>query len=332
MVDYSAFQVGGDLQPLPTGGGNSLLRDADPALFFLLDYAAFVINTYPGPRLLQAATAAGATKITAAVAQKYPLLPQPEMLENQFSFPLLCIGRQRTTTRRKTAGWEDDRCIFELLYVLPPLNPGQAEQVLPIRKAIYDSLRKKVTQGYDPGYTPPGGSLGQSPWGQGFAGLEAIGFGHELNEAESATYGFLEGTGNLLFPCLRMIGYLLERDMYTPGQKFAGADIETDLLGTDGSLVANFDNLATQQAPTVTSLSVTTGTIAGGTAVTITGTLFLTGPQVFFGSAKATNVVWVSATSITCVTPPISGPGTVNVTVFNRDGQSGSIFNAFAYA
>jgi hypothetical protein len=331
MADYGPFIVGGDAQPLSTTSVNSLLRDSDPALFFCLDYFAFLITTYQGPRLLQAVAICGPSTIKAAVAQKYPLLPQPEFLENQFAFPLLCIGRTRTETRRKTIGWDDDRGLFDLLYVLPPLNPGQTEQLLPIRKAIYEGLRHKATQGFDPGYTPPGGTLGQSPWGLAFGAVESIGFGHDLNEAESATYGFLEGTGNLLFPCLRMTGYIIERDMYVPGQKFAGGDIEVDLLATDGSLFPNLINLATQQAPTVTSISPTTGTNAGGTAVTITGTLFLPGPRVLFGPYPATNVVWVNATTITCNSPSLSGGGVVSVTVQNRDGQAGSLQNAFTY-
>jgi len=331
MADYGSFNVGGDLEPLSSTSTNSLLQDADPALFFALDFFAYLISTYPGPRLLIAAQGAQATKIAAAVAQKYPVLPQSAMLENQFGFPLLCIGRRSTQTRRHTAGWESDRCAFDLLYVLPPLNPGQAEQILPILKSVYDTLRHKTTQGWDPGYTPPGGTLGQQPWA--LCGVESIGFGHELNESESATYGFLEGAGNLMFPTLRMTGYIVERDMYVPAaNKYAGGDIEIDLLATDGSVVANFMNLSAQLAPTIASLSATGGPIAGGTSVTLTGTLFLPGPVVLFGPYKATSVVWVNATTVTCVTPAISGPGVVSCTLLNRDGQAATLSAAFTYS
>jgi IPT/TIG domain len=331
MADYGSFRVGGVLEPLPSPSVNSLLFDADPVLFYCLDFFAFLITTYQGPRLMRAAQEAAVTKILAPVAQKYPILPQSEFLENQLAFPLLCVARQRTQTRRHTAGWESDRCMFDLLYVLPPLNAAQSEQILPIRKSIYDTLRHKTTQGFDPAYTPPGGSLGQQPWA--LSGLESIGFGHELNEAEAATYGFLEGAGNLLFPSLRMQGYVIERDMYVPAKdKFAGGDIEIDLLGPDGSVAQHFMDLSTQQAPTVTSVTPNAGSIAGGTSITIAGTLFLPGPVVLVGPYRATSVVWNSATSITCNTPPISGPGTVSVTVLNRDNQAGSMQNAFTYS
>ena len=77
--------------------------------------------------------------------------------------------------------------------------------------------------------------------------------------------------------------------------------------------------------PTVTSVSPSTGSIAGGTPVTITGTNFASGATVTIGGAAATNVVVVSTTQITATTPAGSaGPATVTVTV---NGQAGSLSN-----
>jgi IPT/TIG domain len=330
--DYGPFEVGGTLQPLPTSSGNSLLRDADPPVFYALDYFSYLITTYAGPRLMNAVQMAGlGSVIQSPVAQQYPILPQPFFQSNQFRFPLLCVARTGASTRRHTAGWESDRWTFDVLYVLPPLTEGQSELMLPVRKAVYDALRHKATQGFDPGYTPPGGTIGQQPWA--LCGVESIGFGHELNEAKSVEYGALEGTGNIYFPSIRMLGYFVERDMYVPAaNKFAGADMEIDLLGPDGSVAQHFMDLATQQAPSVTSIAPTGGTIAGGTSVTLTGTLFLPAPRVLFGPYRATSVTWNSATNITATTPAISGPGTVSVTIQNRDGQAGSLQNAFTYS
>jgi hypothetical protein len=82
-------------------------------------------------------------------------------------------------------------------------------------------------------------------------------------------------------------------------------------------------------APTITSLSVNTGPAAGGTAVTITGTGFTGATAVNFGAAAATSVVVVSATQITCVSPP--GAGGVNVTVVHpTNGTSNGM--AWTYA
>jgi hypothetical protein len=73
-------------------------------------------------------------------------------------------------------------------------------------------------------------------------------------------------------------------------------------------------------APTVASILPIKGPLAGGTAVTITGTGFLTGATVTIGGTPATSVTWVSATSIAAVTPA----GTVGakpVVVTNPDTQ-----------
>lgn len=57
-------------------------------------------------------------------------------------------------------------------------------------------------------------------------------------------------------------------------------------------------------APTVTSISPTSGSQSGGTNVTITGTNFVSGETtVLFGEYPCTNIFVVSATSITCTTP-----------------------------
>src|SRR5882724_1255670 len=83
-------------------------------------------------------------------------------------------------------------------------------------------------------------------------------------------------------------------------------------------------------APTVGSVSPSSGTTAGGTAVTITGTNFVTGATVTLGGTAATNVVVVSGTQITATTPAHAA-GAVNVVVTNPDTQSGSLTNGFTY-
>ena len=75
--------------------------------------------------------------------------------------------------------------------------------------------------------------------------------------------------------------------------------------------------------PTVSAVSPNAGPIGGGTPVTLTGTNFVTGAEVFFGGTTypATNVVVVSGTSITCVAPAHTS-GVVDVTVKTTAGTS----------
>jgi hypothetical protein len=73
-------------------------------------------------------------------------------------------------------------------------------------------------------------------------------------------------------------------------------------------------------APTVTSISPTSGPTAGGTTVTITGTGFTGATAVSFGGTAAASFSFVSDTSMTAVSP--AGTGTVDVTVTGPGGTS----------
>jgi hypothetical protein len=83
-------------------------------------------------------------------------------------------------------------------------------------------------------------------------------------------------------------------------------------------------------APTVSSITPASGPLAGGTAVTITGTGFLAGATVTLGGNSATGVNVASGTSITATTPA-HGTGAVNVTVTNPDSQSNTLTNGYTY-
>ena len=82
-------------------------------------------------------------------------------------------------------------------------------------------------------------------------------------------------------------------------------------------------------APTVTAVLPTSGSTAGGTAITITGTDLGNASTVTVGSAACTNVVVVSATSITCTTPAGTA-GTASIVV-TAGGQSNVANTLFTY-
>jgi hypothetical protein len=88
-------------------------------------------------------------------------------------------------------------------------------------------------------------------------------------------------------------------------------------------------------APTISTVSPTTGSTAGGTTVTIKGTNFATGATVKLGLRDVLNVNVVDATTITFVTP--LGPATElagmaqDITVTNSDGQTATKAQAFSY-
>ncbi|MDP2270144.1 MAG: IPT/TIG domain-containing protein [Archangium sp.] len=83
-------------------------------------------------------------------------------------------------------------------------------------------------------------------------------------------------------------------------------------------------------APTLTALSPISGTTAGGTVVTLSGTGFGASTAVSFGTGASPTVTLVSPTQLTAVTPAAS-VGVVTVTVRNGDNQSASIIGGFRF-
>lgn len=76
--------------------------------------------------------------------------------------------------------------------------------------------------------------------------------------------------------------------------------------------------------PRVTGISVAEGPASGGTTLTITGTGFTGATAVDFGTTAAASFGITSDTSITVVSP-MSGPGTVDVSVTTGGGPSGPV-------
>lgn len=83
------------------------------------------------------------------------------------------------------------------------------------------------------------------------------------------------------------------------------------------------------QPPTISSVTANSGSLSGGTGVTISGTLFGSTTAVTFGGSAATNVVVVDANTITATTPA-HAQGAVDVVVTTEHGSATSV-NAYTY-
>jgi hypothetical protein len=97
-----------------------------------------------------------------------------------------------------------------------------------------------------------------------------------------------------------------------PGELSGTGDITvTDPTGTSAAVSADKfnDGIA---APTVSGLSVTSGPLAGGTVVTVTGTNFVNVSQVLFGGVAGTSLTVNSPTQLTVTAPAqtTAGPWT----------------------
>ncbi|MFP5261541.1 MAG: IPT/TIG domain-containing protein, partial [Blastocatellia bacterium] len=85
-------------------------------------------------------------------------------------------------------------------------------------------------------------------------------------------------------------------------------------------------------APRVFLASPGSGTISGGTSVTIMGVNFAAGATVSFGGAAATGVTVSNGGTMITATTPAHAAGDVTVLVTNPGNQSASLINGYAYA
>ncbi|MHB8877881.1 MAG: beta strand repeat-containing protein [Myxococcaceae bacterium] len=163
--------------------------------------------------------------------------------------------------------------------------------------------------------------------------------------ASSPTYGPLAGGQSIT---LSGLGFVAGATVTIGGNAATGVIVVDDrtitlttpagTLGPADVVVTNPDsNTGTlssgytyRAAPVVSSVAPVFGPAGGGTAVTITGTGFLSGASVTIGGTAATGLTIVSDTSITA-TSPAGTVGPADVKVTNADGQFGTLVGGFEY-
>lgn len=113
-------------------------------------------------------------------------------------------------------------------------------------------------------------------------------------------------------------------------EPYAGQNIAWVTLAAGQSITLTIKNPLPAPTPrlAVTTVKPTTGTTTGGTNVTISGTGFVTGATVTFGTTPST-ITKITATAITVKTPAGTA-GPVSVTVASND-QTVTVANAFTY-
>jgi hypothetical protein len=102
----------------------------------------------------------------------------------------------------------------------------------------------------------------------------------------------------------------------------SAGQFDVTVVGPGGtSATSGNDKFTFDATPTITGIAPSTGSAAGGTPVTVTGTGFLTATAVAFGGTAGTGLSITSDTSLT-ITSPVGSAGTVHVTVTNPTGTS----------
>ena len=126
----------------------------------------------------------------------------------------------------------------------------------------------------------------------------------------------------------------------TPSEGYAFTEWRGDASGSenpltvnnitsDKSITANFDSLT----PTVSTCSPNSGSIAGGTPVTLSGERFLGtrgSGKVTFGGVEATSYTSWTDTAVVCVTPA-HGIGSVDVVLTAENGLSATASQGFTF-
>lgn len=322
--DYDLFRHGGVGYPLAAALTNPLLQDADPALAAALDFYSSQLDKFLGARLKAQAAPYGIV-INKAVGKSLALEPTPDILAENFVFPLMCLWRVSEAETEITAGWDSDAGVWTFAYVLPLMSAAAKVAVSPILRSVGRVVAHATKQGFDPDYQA--GKLVWNVAGVQQITLKELRYGNvEAIAQEAAAYKAIMGTIEVR-----------ERDMYATGdlEPFTGADVGIDVQATDGTTLPDVVDFATFPLPTITSVSPNAGSKAGGTAVTVTGTGYRPGTptKLTLDGVPCAAVNVLSATQVQAITGPHAAYPTfiADAVVTNADGLSARKPAAFTY-
>lgn len=122
-------------------------------------------------------------------------------------------------------------------------------------------------------------------------------------------------------------GYLAFNQLGEENGQDSLADGGTD-YGTWNYSECNYNG--TDCSPTITSVDPSVGPYTGGTSVTITGDFFTPSTVIKFDGITATNIAYISRTSMTCTTPA-HAIGAVDVSATNEFNLTGTKTDGYTY-
>ncbi len=137
-------------------------------------------------------------------------------------------------------------------------------------------------------------------------------FGANLANATSVTFGGLPGTNFTRFDAATQV------TVNTPATTTPGV-VYPLILTPSGSVTNSSVSYTYYGSPVITSISPSSGPLAGGNLVTITGTSFVGASQVTFDGTQATNFTYVDSTKITA-NAPAHAAGAVTVLIAATGG------------
>ncbi|HWF15462.1 MAG TPA: choice-of-anchor P family protein [Acidimicrobiales bacterium] len=224
-----------------------------------------------------------------------------------------------------------------LTAVTPPGNPGLVNVIVVTAGGDsntetynYIPLPTIGVNGLNPAFGPVAGGTNVTMTGQGLSGITAVTFTPFGSFTTCGAGSFVPAT---TFSAGNGTTATVTTPDFTPGPGQAvvcvtaagGTAPAQELFTFEGAPVIGANGINPDQGPTT-----------GGTPVTITGSGFGPGDpstHVTFGGAQATDVVVVSTTEITAITPasPLPAPGTGPVPVIVSDVGGSSNSESFTY-
>ncbi|MBI5359860.1 MAG: IPT/TIG domain-containing protein [Planctomycetes bacterium] len=144
------------------------------------------------------------------------------------------------------------------------------------------------------------------------------------NPATTVTFGGVLATNIIVVNALTIT-------CTAPSGAAGNATVTVTVPGPQSASLTNGFTYFTDPAPSVTSAAPSASDIAGGASVAISGTNFVSGCSVFFGTTSISGVTFVSSSSLT-FTAPAKSAGTYDIKVVNPDTQYNILTNGFVYA
>lgn len=322
------FRHGGVTYPITASTANTLIEDADPALYFASQLFTFALKRYVGPRLIAEAKKIDGLRIPSAVESTIEYEPSPFVLGEQIEFPIFCLYRVEDEWSRVSASHVKSVSTWEWAYVLPPLTPRGIKAVQPILRSVAATIAALTFASFDPDFE--GGATLRD-----LSGLMSI----KPGPARYGDFERLEGEAQKWWRAVTGQLIVEERNDFVleDEEMFDGADITIDLAKKHAETVEAFLEARTDPPPVVESIGPIEGTKAGGTPFRIVGRNFVPGsrPRVLIGGAAADSVVVTHATEIVGLAPPTESANPTfdaDVQIIAADGQLSNVLaGAFRY-
>lgn len=347
MDGYYSFDAG-TIFPLPNNTNPlAILPAADPTVQTLATFFAQLLNTNLQPAFSNACAAVNLSHSTLpnfvnsqVVAQTIAYeLDETLLSTTNFKFPLLYIYNEGEEYDQWTLTNLMIHRHFTIAWILPPLTPTQYTSLYPFLQLATKTWLGYGQQGYDPKVHPNGPNVWKTA-GVSFGTIESC----EMTKYEGT---MMKNNKEMAawFPCLEFRMSLMERYQAPVPQNyplpFNGATVDLSVI--DGYNPANpIDNFIDGYIyPNIVlnSCSPATGSIGGGTLLTIQGIGFVPeklryASQLTICGSPASAVSINSASIMAAVTNP-GVTGTANITgdiVFtDLEGNQYTLVNGYTY-